>query len=100
MAQLHYEVTATHPDQETRERFVRWLLDTHLHDVVDAGALSAEAIRLDGDGYRVLSRYVFESREAFAEYEAGPAIALRGEGVELFGTAGVVFERRVGEILS
>ncbi|MFG0257487.1 MAG: DUF4286 family protein [Phycisphaerales bacterium JB043] len=99
MARLHYEVTATLPDEETATRFIRWLLDGHLDDVIRGGAISAEAIRLDGEEYRVLSRYTFESRAAFNAYESGPAIALRAEGVELFGNAGVTFDRRVGEIL-
>jgi hypothetical protein len=102
MAEFYYSVTATLPDEPTAQRFIDWLAHGHIADVVKAGARSGRAIRLDPGGdaaIRVETQYVFASRAAYEAYDAGPAVALRAEGVEKFGDAGVAFERRTGETL-
>ena len=96
---LVYTVTCALPSEEECERYLGWLEDDHLADVVRAGAVSGEAVRLDGEGVVVETRYRFASREAFAAYERGPAEALRAEGREKFGPeTGVTFTRSVGEV--
>ena len=100
MTGFHYSVTATLPDEATAERFMAWLVEGHIADVVEGGARSGHAIRLDSESgeIRIESRYLFPSREAYDAYCEGPALALRAEGVEKFGNAGVSFERRAGQI--
>ena len=46
---FRYVVTATFTDPAVAERWLAWMRDGHLQDVLDAGAQSGEAIRLDGD---------------------------------------------------
>ena len=45
---LVYTVTCALPSEEECERYLGWLEDDHLADVVRAGAVSGEAVRLDG----------------------------------------------------
>jgi hypothetical protein len=100
MGRFSYSVTATLPDRETADRFLAWLADGHIEDVIRGGAISGHAVRLDDSGgrIRIEARYLFESRDAYEAYNAGPAVALRAEGVEKFGDAGVSFERRTGTV--
>ncbi len=101
MPALLYAVTATIHDPGLCREYTRWLLAGHIDAVLRGGATAASVVRLDGDGpARIETRYRFPSREAFAAYEAGPAIALREEGRALFAGRGVEFERRVGEFLA
>lgn len=94
-----YTVTAELPSEEVARDFLSWLEDDHLREVVDAGALDAEAVRLDGDAHVVECRYRFASREAFAAYEAGPAERLRADGRARFGPeSGVRMRRATGEL--
>lgn len=96
---LVYTVTCALPSEAECARYLAWLEDDHLNDVVRGGALSGEAVRLDGDAIVVETRYRFASREAFAAYEAGPAEALRAEGREKFGEGTrITFTRSVGEV--
>ena len=98
MERFFYSVTATLPDEPTAARFLAWFAEGHIDDVIKGGAESGQAIRLDSsdDGIRVEARYLFADRAAYEAYDAGPAIALRAEGAERFGGAGVRFERRTG----
>jgi hypothetical protein len=101
MPALHYAVTATIHDPEIAREYTRWLLEGHTDAVLRGGATAASVVRLDGDGpARIETRYRFPSRDAFAAYEAGPAVALREEGRARFAGRGVEFERRVGEVLA
>ena len=97
MPKISYCVTATLPDEATAAEYLDWLLGGHIEGVLVGGAERGEVVRLDGDAIRIESRYVFPSREAMADYEAGPAIPLREDGKRRFGDRGVSFERRVGE---
>jgi hypothetical protein len=79
-----YTVRARFADAATRSRFVAWLADGHLADVVRAGAVDAEIVELAADDASRLGdvevRYHFADEAAFAAYERGPAQALRAEG--------------------
>lgn len=95
-----YTVTATLPDRPTAERYVDWLRDGHIDAVVAAGAHSAMIVRVTDppDPIRVETRYVFPTREAFDDYLAYHAPALRADGAKRFGPeTGVRFVRTVGE---
>jgi hypothetical protein len=106
MGGFHYSVTATLPDKATADRFADWLTGGHIADVIAGGALSGRMIRLDDDPgtgagggpIRIETQYLFASRKAYDAYAAGPAVALRAEGVAKFGDAGVAFERRTGPV--
>jgi hypothetical protein len=93
-----YSVRMEAPSHEVFDEIVAWLTDDHAGDVVRAGAIDASVVRLDADPLAVEVRYRFASREAFAAYEAGPALVLRAEGRERFGPErGVRMSRTIGE---
>lgn len=103
---LVYSVTATLPDAEVAGEYVAWLEAGHVADVIRGGARWAEVVILDAEGagdtrIRVVSRYVFSDRAAFAEYERSHAPRLRAEGAARFGPSrgdrAVQFARSVGE---
>ena len=79
---LIYSVRSEFDDGQTRRRYIDWLIQGHAQAVVEAGARSAEIVSYD-DG-SVEARYAFDSREAFAAYEAGPAVALRADSKARF----------------
>jgi hypothetical protein len=83
-----YTVSVRVPSARARDRLLAWFEDDHLNHVVQGGALSGETFVRDGADFVVDVHYRFASREAFAEYEAGPAIALRAEGAALFAELG------------
>ncbi|MGY0231592.1 DUF4286 domain-containing protein [Longispora urticae] len=90
---LVYAVRTEFSDGSERDDYLDWLRGGHVAAVVAGGALTGEVTILD-DG-SVESRYTFASREAFADYEAGPAVALRADGAGRF--PGARFVRTVGE---
>jgi hypothetical protein len=80
---LVYSVRSEFSDPDTRQRYLDWLNGGHAQALITkGGALRAEVALLD-DG-AVETRYLFASREAFAAYESGPAIALRADSVAKF----------------
>jgi hypothetical protein len=85
-------------DAALADRYVEWLVAGHVARVCEAGRASAVVVRIDGATSRVETRYVFESRDAFAAYERDHAPRLRAEGLEAF-PSGVRFERTTGEIV-
>lgn len=88
MSRVAYTVIAETDSEGSIRAYVDWLARGHIAEVVEAGALSGQAIRLEtqpGQSYRAEARYVFGSMEAFRAYEAGPAVRLRAEGIGLFG---------------
>ena len=108
---IAYTVTASTTDPAEAQRFIDWLADDakagqpgHAADVVAGGARSAHVVRVDpsepGQPILIECRYVFASAEAFAAYEAGPAVALREEGRALFPADGpLTLSRSVGEVV-
>ncbi|MEY3022613.1 MAG: hypothetical protein RIS86_1811 [Planctomycetota bacterium] len=100
-ARFVYAVRARFADAATRARFVSWLVEGHLADVVRAGAEEAELVDLapteDSPFGDVEARYRFADQAAFERYESGPAVALRAEGRERFPPeAGVAMTRSTG----
>lgn len=71
MTRFHYSVTATLPDEPTAARFIDWLANGHIADVVEAGAERGCVVRLDPTDdapIRVEARYEFASRAAYEAY--------------------------------
>ncbi|MBY0313326.1 MAG: DUF4286 family protein [Phycisphaerales bacterium] len=98
-----YMVIATLPTPELRAQYVTWLEDGHVDQVIKGGAHSAMIVALAPDAQgrdRVMTQYVFATRENFDTYVAVHAPALRAEGQRLFGPQmGVTMTREVGEIV-
>lgn len=109
MSAIAYTVTAILPDASWAERYVAWLEDGHIDQVIKGGAHSAMIVRLDADppvpgdpatARRVEVRYIFSTREMYDRYVSEFAPALRAEGQKLFGPeTGVRFERRTGTVV-
>lgn len=98
---ITYTVTATFPDEATRSRFIRWLLDDHIAKICAKGALSGTVVRLSDPAQplRTETRYLFTNPETLATYLSHHAPALRAEGLALFPPeSGVRFDRTVGEV--
>lgn len=82
-----YTVTADFDALPVATEWVAWLQEGHLQDVLDAGALEATLVRVEPTPeapLRFEARYLFADAQAFARYEAGPAVALRAEGAARF----------------
>lgn len=94
-----YIVTATLPDPQTADEYLRWLANAHAREVIAAGATGAHVIRVDDPStpIQILAWYAFASRESLERYLADHAPALRRQGMERFGGRGVVFSRQIGE---
>ncbi len=101
MPEIAYTVACTFTDPEVAESWAAWLRDGHLADVCAAGAIAAQAVKIDGDALRYEARYRFVSRAAFDAYERDHAPRLRAEGLAKFPLdLGLTYERSVGEIVS
>ena len=103
MSRICYMVIATLPSTTVADEYVSWLEDGHVDQVVKRGAHSAMIVRLDSDSAgkpRVMTHYVFATREVFDHYVAQHAPALRADGLKRFPPErGISFARSVGEIV-
>ncbi len=102
MPQVSYTVTATLPDEPTRDRFLAWLFPGHTGDVLKAGASSACVVRIDDPArpIRVQARYTFANPAALDDYLTRHAPRLRAQGLAAFPPeTGIVFSREIGSIL-
>ena len=99
---FRYTVTCefSNSDSQLADRWIGWLRDEHLADVINAGATSAEVVQLDGQPLTVEVRYTFSSRATFEAYERDHAPRLRAEGLEKFPLEmGLEFRRSTGEVV-
>lgn len=96
-----YEVNAAFIDPSIADDWVRWMVDEHISDVIEAGASSGRLLRVDSeDGsprYSVL--YEFASRDRLDAYVRDHADRLRAEGVRQFPLDKVRYHRRTGEFV-
>lgn len=102
MTRICYIVIATLPDEATEGEYVVWLEDGHVDAVVNHGAHSAMIVRLEPSGVhpRVMTQYIFPTREVFDKYVAQHAPVLRADGLKRFPPErGISFERMIGEIV-
>jgi hypothetical protein len=94
-----YSVTANLPEGAIEE-YVRWLRESHLREMILAGALEARMVVYPAMPDRtrdVETQYLFPNEVAFRVYEEQHAPRLRAEGMRLFGSIpGVRFTRRLG----
>ncbi len=87
-------------DSELVQRWLDWLRDPHIADVMRGGARGAEIVKMTADCPTFEIRYQFASREDFDRYQAEFASALREEGLEKFPLEeGLVYSRSDGEVV-
>ncbi len=99
---LRYTVACrfTCNDRQLADRWLEWLLQKHLQDVLDAGAQSAELFHIDDEVPHYLIDYRFNSRDEFERYLAESAPRLRAEGLERFPLElGLQYQRSTGSAL-
>lgn len=95
-----YTVRCTFQNAALAEEWIDWLRAEHLADVIEAGAIDAEVVRLDATPIEVEVRYHFASRDAFNQYEHEHAGRLRKEGLKRFPLdRGLSYHRAVGEVV-
>ena len=100
MGRFVYRVRCTFTDPAVADRWVAWLMDTHLDEVVDAGAESAEVLCLDGETTTYEAVYRFADRAAFVRYEAEHASRLREDGLQRFPLSlGLSYQRSTGVVV-
>ena len=84
----------------TAKRWLEWLRDKHLAEVLAAGALDAQIVRIDGPVEQYEIHYRFADKAGFEVYERDHAPRLREEGLARFPlNLGLEFERRSGAII-
>jgi len=94
-----YTVRCTFDDPALRDEWVAWIAGGHAQDVIDAGALSADVVVLDGAPAAAEVRYRFSDRAAFDAYERDHAPRLREDGLARFPLErGLRYERSTGEL--
>jgi len=95
---LAYTVICTFKNEALAQEWLGWMQGEHLAEVIAAGALDAEVVKMDGSPVRCEVRYHFESRDAFNRYEREHAARLRGEGLKKFPLdRGLSYVRSVGQ---
>jgi hypothetical protein len=98
---IAYTVRCTFEDPAVAAEWTEWLVSVHLAEVLAAGAIAAELVRLDGEDTVLEARYRFATRPGFAAYERDHAPRLRAEGLSRFPLSrGLRYERSVGEVLT
>jgi hypothetical protein len=96
---IAYTVRCTFEDAAVADEWIAWLRHDHLAEVIAAGAIDAELIRLDGEPVVCEARYHFADRAALAAYERDHAPRLRAEGLRRFPPErGLRYERSRGEV--
>lgn len=93
-----YTVRCRFTNPAIASRWLQWLKAEHVQDVIDAGAVAAEAFEMTDGELEYEIRYQFESQEAFEKYNAEKAPALREEGLEKFPLSlGLDYARTTGK---
>ena len=99
MGQMLYEVTATFRDEGSARGWVAWMLNSHIADVIKAGASRGRLLRFDDTPLTFSAQYEFASRAEFREYLEQHALRLRAEGLARFGADRVEYSRRTAEVV-
>lgn len=100
MNSFRYVVGVTLPNTDLAERWLDWLRNGHIAEVIAGGATEATIYRVDGTDHSFEIVYAFPTREAFVHYERDHAPRLREEGRRLFPPEqGVVYRRSTAEFI-
>ncbi len=83
------------------EKWLSWLRQGHIQDVIDGGAQGGEVVAMDCDeGRQYEVRYFFPDRAAFEKYQQLHAPQLRDEGLKKFPLElGLAYHRTTGQML-
>ena len=96
-----YTVQCRFDRADVAEDWVRWLREEHIRDVLDAGAVRAELIRLDEPSPTYRIDYDFPDRAACEHYLAVHADRLRADGLERFPIElGLDYGRSNGDVIA
>ena len=97
---VSYTVRCCFADSNVADRWLQWLVEEHIQDVLDAGATAAELFEMDSEARTFEIRYQFNSRDEFNFYEQHHAPRLREEGLRKFPlNLGLQYSRTIGETL-
>lgn len=99
---LRYTVRCrfTGPDADLPNRWLAWLREEHLAEVLAAGAVEAEVVCMDDEVPTFEVRYGFESRTEYETYIREAALRLREAGLRRFPLSlGLLYERSCGDVV-
>ena len=90
----------TGDDPEVARRWLCWLTETHIADVMQAGASGAEIVQMGEQSGAWEIRYRFADREAFQRYLEQHADDLRADGASRFPVeSGLHYSRTHGQVV-
>ncbi len=98
---ISYTVGCSFADaaEDVPKRWLAWLRDEHIADVMQAGVVSAQIVAMDADIPTFEVRYRFPDRATFDTYVSEHAPRLRDEGLRKFPLElGLSYSRTVGEL--
>ncbi len=82
------------------DRWLDWLRETHIAEVIDSGATGAEIVRMSADVSTFEIRYRFATATIFSQYLTDHALALRADGLLQFPLElGLEYSRTDGEVI-
>ena len=88
-------------DEELAIRWLEWLNEVHIAEVIESGAASAEIFKMSGADLTYEIRYEFGSETEFRNYEECHAPRLRADGLKAFPLdLGLEYSRTTGESVS
>lgn len=97
-----YVVRCTFAERTSKvaQSWLQWLRETHLAEVLGAGALAAEVFRIKAASEIYEIHYRFANKAEFDRYEREQAPQLRADGLRRFPlNLGLQYERRTGQAL-
>lgn len=90
----------TGDDPAVSRRWLDWLRETHIADVIVGGAVGAEIVRMTADIPTFEIRYRFATAADFARYLSEHAPSLRADGLKEFPLElGLEYSRTDGEVI-
>ncbi len=91
----------TGQDPVVIERWLAWLRDPHIADVMAGGATGAEVVKMSDQVPTYEIRYQFASEADFQTYLSQHAPSLRDEGLKLFPPEelGLSYSRTDGQVI-
>lgn len=87
-------------DPVVAKRWMEWLRDSHIAEVIAHGANAAEIVRMNEEPETFEIRYRFPDREVFEKYLREYAPGLRADGLRRFPPElGLEYSRSDGDIV-
>ncbi len=98
---ISYTVRCTFTDHSVAPKWLEWLEQEHLQEVLDGGAHQAVVYQMDGEDLTYEIRYEFLDRNKFDEYEQKYAPELRKKGLDRFPLSlGLEYQRTVATAIA